>query len=35
MIKKEYYKTLEDGTILVRTYSDNSSTDKIKAYTGV
>lgn len=24
MIKKEYYKTLEDGTILVRTYSDSS-----------
>ena len=22
MIKKEYYKTLEDGTVLVRTYSD-------------
>lgn len=24
MIKKEYYKTLEDGTILVRTYSDSN-----------
>ena len=24
MIKKEYYKTLEDGTVLVRTYSDSS-----------
>ena len=24
MIKKEYYKTLEDGTVLVRTYSDNN-----------
>ena len=35
MIKKDYYKTLEDGTILVRTYSDNSFIDKIKAYTGV
>ena len=35
MVKKEYYKTLEDGTVLVRTYSDNSFTDKIKAYTGV
>ena len=34
MIKKEYYKILEDGTVLVRTYSDNSFTDKIKAYTG-
>ena len=22
MIKKEYYKTLEDGTVLIRTYSD-------------
>ena len=35
MEKKEYYKTLEDGTVLVKTYSDNSFTDKIKAYTGV
>ena len=24
MVKKEYYKTLEDGTVLVRTYSDSS-----------
>ena len=24
MVKKEYYKTLEDGTILVRTYSDSN-----------
>ena len=24
MIKKEYYKTLEDGAILVRTYSDSN-----------
>ena len=24
MIKKDYYKTLEDGTVLVRTYSDSS-----------
>ena len=24
MIKKEYYKTLEDGTILIRTYSDSN-----------
>ena len=24
MIKKEYYKTLEDGTVLVRTYSDSN-----------
>ena len=24
MVKKEYYKTLEDGTVLVRTYSDNN-----------
>ena len=24
MIKKEYYKTLEDGTVLVRTYSDDN-----------
>lgn len=24
MIKKEYYRTLEDGTILVRTYSDSN-----------
>ena len=23
MIKKEHYKTLEDGTVLVRTYSDD------------
>ena len=23
MVKKEYYKTLEDGTVLIRTYSDN------------
>lgn len=23
MIKKEHYKTLEDGTILIRTYSDD------------
>lgn len=25
MIKKEYYKTLEDGTVLVRTYSDSNN----------
>ena len=24
MVKKEYYKTLEDGTILIRTYSDSN-----------
>ena len=24
MIQKEYYKTLEDGTVLVRTYSDSN-----------
>ena len=24
MIKKEYYKTLEDGTVLVGTYSDSN-----------
>ena len=24
MIKKEHYKTLEDGTVLVRTYSDSN-----------
>ena len=24
MIKKEYYKTLEEGTVLVRTYSDSN-----------
>ena len=24
MIKKEYYKTLEDRTVLVRTYSDSN-----------
>ena len=24
MIKKEYYKTLGDGTVLVRTYSDSN-----------
>ena len=24
MIKKEYYKTLEDGSVLVRTYSDSN-----------
>ena len=24
MIKKDYYKTLEDGTVLVRTYSDSN-----------
>ena len=24
MIKKEYYKTLEDGTVLVRTYSGSN-----------
>ena len=24
MIKKEYYKTLSDGTVLIRTYSDKS-----------
>ena len=24
MIKKEYYKTLEDGTVFVRTYSDSN-----------
>ena len=24
MIKKEHYKTLEDGTVLVRTYSDDN-----------
>ena len=24
MIRKEYYKTLEDGTVLVRTYSDSN-----------
>lgn len=24
MIKKEYYKTLEDGTVLVRAYSDSN-----------
>ena len=24
MIKKEYYKTLEDGTILIRTYPDSN-----------
>ena len=24
MIKKEYYKTLEDGTVLIRTYSDKN-----------
>ena len=24
MIKKEYYKTLEDGTVLIRTYSDSN-----------
>ena len=24
MIKKEYYKTLEDGTVLVRTYSESN-----------
>ena len=24
MIKREYYKTLEDGTVLVRTYSDSN-----------
>ena len=35
MVKKEYYKTLEDGTVLVRTYLDNSFVDKIKAYIGV
>ena len=35
MVKKDYYKTLEDGTVLIRTYSDNSFTDKIKACTGV
>ena len=23
MIKREYYKTLEDGTVLIRTYSDD------------
>ena len=24
MIKKEYYKTLSDGIVLIRTYSDNN-----------
>ena len=24
MVKKEYYKTLEDGTVLVKTYSDSN-----------
>ena len=24
MVKTEYYKTLEDGTILIRTYSDSN-----------
>ena len=24
MVKKDYYKTLEDGTVLVRTYSDSN-----------
>ena len=24
MIKKEYYTTLEDGTVLIRTYSDSN-----------
>ena len=24
MVKKEYYKTLEDGTVLIRTYSDSN-----------
>ena len=24
MIKKEYYKTLEDGIVLIRTYSDSN-----------
>ena len=24
MVTKEYYKTLEDGTVLVRTYSDSN-----------
>ena len=24
MIKKEYYKTLEDGTVLIRTYSNRN-----------
>ena len=24
MIKKEYYKTLEDGTVLIRTYSNKN-----------
>ena len=24
MVKKEYYKTLEDGTILIRNYSDSN-----------
>ena len=24
MIKKEYYKTLEDGTVLFRTYADSN-----------
>ena len=24
MIKKEHYKTLEDGTVLIRTYSDKN-----------
>lgn len=24
MIKKEYYKTLKDGTVLIRTYSDRN-----------
>lgn len=24
MIKKEYYKTLSDGTVLIRTYSDKN-----------
>ena len=24
MVKKEYYKTLSDGTVLIRTYSDKN-----------
>ena len=24
MVKKEYYKALEDGTVLIRTYSDSN-----------
>ena len=34
MIKKEYYKTLEDGTVSVRTYSD-SNHYIIQAGTGI